>query len=149
MSWSRPTQRSARPRVSMHIAAGVLTIINVGRCSAEVTDLRLVPTCRRLAERRFPTGSLFAEAGNDLLALADGIVTLAPGDRIHALIDESMIDSLLDPSRTFDAHGCASLRGRDNTQFSNLASFGSRARHDGDARTAERELRARLLWGFS
>jgi hypothetical protein len=49
--------RSVRPRVSMHIADGILTIANAGNCPVDITDIAIVPVNRRADERCFPAGA--------------------------------------------------------------------------------------------
>lgn len=138
-----------RPRLSMLITDGVLTIANTGRCPAEVTDLAIVPVGRFGAARRFDTGSVLADLGGTTVAVR-GDLTLLPGDSLRALIGEHMIVRPVARGASYDVRGRATVTGRSSAQFSGIASFHSLARQKpAGADTAERELRARLMWGFS
>lgn len=93
---------------------------------------------------------VIAHLAGELVAVRGMQVSLEISDRMHAIIDDSMIDRPFDADQAFDVHGLARLRGCTSAQFSNIASFYSIVRpHQGAPEAAERALRARLMWGFS
>lgn len=142
-------RRTPRPTVSVHIAGQVLTVVNTGRCPAEVVEVSIVPLDRSRDARHFGPGSVLAELRGTTVGVL-GSVTLDVGDSLHAFVEEHMIARPIGAGSSFDVRGRVVVGGLPRARVSPIASFDSHSRQQPTTgQVSERELRARLMWGFS